>query len=48
VPTIPKTLFLFSIKAILTVNSPVLFTNSFVPSSGSTSQKILWIGSFLL
>ena len=28
-----------SISAILTVNSSVPLTNSFVPSSGSTSQK---------
>ncbi len=30
----------FSIRAILTVNSPFLFMNSFVPSRGSTNQKL--------
>ena len=35
---IPNIGVLFSIKAILTVNSPFFFINSFVPSKGSTSQ----------
>ena len=30
----------FSISAMFTVNSPFRLTNSFVPSNGSTSQKI--------
>ena len=29
----------FSTSAIFTVNSPFLFTNSFVPSNGSTIHK---------
>ena len=35
---IPKTGLLFSMSEILIVNSPFLFINSFVPSSGSISQ----------
>ena len=31
---------LFSIKAILTVNSALWLINSFVPSNGSTSQNL--------
>ena len=32
---------LFSIKAILTVNSPFFLINSFVPSNGSTNQYLV-------
>jgi len=35
----PETGRLCSMRPMLTVNSPVPFTNSFVPSSGSTNQK---------
>ena len=45
---IPKIGFLFLIKAIFTVNSPFFFINSFVPSNGSTNQKLFMFFLFLL